>query len=85
MLGRPNIAAEGQLFVIACGADDAVEEVEPLLAAIGRRTTRFGTKASNSNLVKLSANFLFATVFESLGEAIDRITEIRVLDPYFYF
>jgi 3-hydroxyisobutyrate dehydrogenase-like beta-hydroxyacid dehydrogenase len=70
VLGRPNLAAEGQLFVVAAGADDAVDEVAPLLAVIGRQTTRFGTKASNANLVKLSANFLFATVFESLGEAI---------------
>jgi 3-hydroxyisobutyrate dehydrogenase-like beta-hydroxyacid dehydrogenase len=78
VLGRPNLAAEGQLFVIAAGADDAVDEVAPLLASIGRQTTRFGTKASNSNLVKLSANFLFATVFESLGEAIALIDRAKI-------
>jgi 3-hydroxyisobutyrate dehydrogenase-like beta-hydroxyacid dehydrogenase len=70
VLGRPDRAAEGQLFVIAAGATDALAEVKPLLAAVGQSTTTFGDKASQANLVKLSANFLIATVFESLGEAI---------------
>jgi 3-hydroxyisobutyrate dehydrogenase-like beta-hydroxyacid dehydrogenase len=70
VLGRPDRAAQGQLFVIAAGPDEAVARIEPLLAAVGEGTTRFGDKPSNANLVKLGANFLFATVFESLGEAI---------------
>jgi 3-hydroxyisobutyrate dehydrogenase-like beta-hydroxyacid dehydrogenase len=70
VLGRPNLAAEGQLFVVAAGADEALNAVGPLLSAIGRQTTRFGTKPSNANMVKLSVNFLFASVMESLGEAV---------------
>jgi 3-hydroxyisobutyrate dehydrogenase-like beta-hydroxyacid dehydrogenase len=70
VLGRPNLAAEGQLFVIAAGADEAVNAVAPLLSAVGRQTTRFGIKPSNANMVKLSVNFLFASVMESLGEAV---------------
>lgn len=70
VLGRPDRAAEGQLFVIAAGAPDAVAEVSPILDSIGQRTVSFGERASDANLVKLSANFLFATVFESLGEAV---------------
>jgi 3-hydroxyisobutyrate dehydrogenase-like beta-hydroxyacid dehydrogenase len=70
VLGRPNLAAEGQLFVIAAGADEAVNAVAPLLSAVGRQTTRFGVKPSNANMVKLSVNFLFASVMESLGEAV---------------
>jgi 3-hydroxyisobutyrate dehydrogenase-like beta-hydroxyacid dehydrogenase len=70
VLGRPNLAAEGQLFVIAAGADEAVNAVAPLLSAVGRQTTCFGIKPSNANMVKLSVNFLFASVMESLGEAV---------------
>jgi 3-hydroxyisobutyrate dehydrogenase-like beta-hydroxyacid dehydrogenase len=70
VLGRPNLAAEGQLFVVAAGADAAIDEIAPLLDAIGRQTTRFGTQPSNANMVKLSVNFLFASVMESLGEAV---------------
>lgn len=75
VLGRPNLAAEGQLFVIAAGADETVEEVAPLLSAIGRRTTRFGIEPSNANMVKLSVNFLFASVMESVGEAVALIAK----------
>jgi 3-hydroxyisobutyrate dehydrogenase-like beta-hydroxyacid dehydrogenase len=70
VLGRPNLAAEGQLFVVAAGADATVDEIAPLLDAIGRQTTRFGSPPSNANMVKLSVNFLFACVMESLGEAV---------------
>src|SRR5215207_297307 len=75
VLGRPNLAAEGQLFVIVGGADGAVDDVAPLLDAIGRQTTRFGTRPSNANIVKLSVNFLFASVMESLGEAVALIAK----------
>jgi 3-hydroxyisobutyrate dehydrogenase-like beta-hydroxyacid dehydrogenase len=70
VLGRPDRAAQGQLFVIAAGAPDALADAAQLLDAIGQGTTQFGEEASNANLVKLSANFLFATVIESLGEAV---------------
>jgi 3-hydroxyisobutyrate dehydrogenase-like beta-hydroxyacid dehydrogenase len=70
VLGRPNLAADGQLFVVAAGADAALDQVAPLLDAIGRRTIRFGSAPSKANMVKLSVNFLFACVMESLGEAV---------------
>jgi 3-hydroxyisobutyrate dehydrogenase-like beta-hydroxyacid dehydrogenase len=75
VLGRPDRAAEGQLFVIAAGAPDALSDARPLLGAVGQGTTEFGDRPSNANLVKLSANFLFATVFESLGEAVALIAK----------
>ncbi|HEX3678065.1 MAG TPA: NAD(P)-dependent oxidoreductase [Sphingomicrobium sp.] len=75
VLGRPDRAAEGQLFVIAAGAPDALKDVRPLLDAVGQGTTEFGDRPSNANLVKLSANFLLATVFESLGEAVALIAK----------
>jgi 3-hydroxyisobutyrate dehydrogenase-like beta-hydroxyacid dehydrogenase len=70
VLGRPDKAAAGELFVIAAGEPSALAQAQPLFDAIGQRTIGFGEAASNANLVKLSANFLIATVFEALGEAI---------------
>lgn len=70
VLGRPEFAAAGKLFVIAAGAPDALAQVAPLLHAIGQGTTEFGDTASAANLVKLAANFMTASVIESLGEAI---------------
>lgn len=70
VLGRPDAAAAGKLIVIAAGAPDAIAEVAPLLDAIGQSTTVFGDSPSAANLVKLAANFMTASVIESLGEAI---------------
>jgi 3-hydroxyisobutyrate dehydrogenase-like beta-hydroxyacid dehydrogenase len=78
VLGRPDRAAAGELTVIVAGPPDAVAEAKPLFEAIGQSTTAFGDRPSAANLVKLSANFLFATVFESLGEAIALIDRGRV-------
>ncbi len=75
VLGRPDRAAAGELFVITAGERDALNDVRPLLDAIGQGMTEFGDRPSNANLVKLSANFLFATVFESLGEAVALIAK----------
>lgn len=70
VLGRPDVAAKGELFILAGGAPDAVAAAAPLLDAMGKQTIPFGDRAADANLVKLSVNFLIATVFESLGEAI---------------
>jgi 3-hydroxyisobutyrate dehydrogenase-like beta-hydroxyacid dehydrogenase len=70
VFGRPEAAAAGKLFVVAGGASDAVDACMPLFQAIGQSTFRVGDKSQDANLVKLSGNFLFASVIESLGEAI---------------
>lgn len=70
VLGRPDRAAAGELFVLAAGSPDALAKAAPLFDAIGQRTILFGDRPSDATLVKLSANFLIATVFEALGEAI---------------
>jgi 3-hydroxyisobutyrate dehydrogenase-like beta-hydroxyacid dehydrogenase len=70
VFGRPDVAAAGQLFVAAAGPPDAVAHSTPIFEAIGQRTFVVGEKASTANLVKLSGNFLIASVIESLGEAM---------------
>ena len=70
VFGRPDIAAAGQLFVVAAGAPDAVKSAAPLFDAIGKRTFVISETPKAANLVKLSGNFLIASVIESLGEAM---------------
>jgi len=78
VLGRPDVAAKGELFVVAAGAEDAVRDAAPLLDVIGKKTTHFGDQPSRANLVKLSSNFLLASVFESLGEAIALVSKAGI-------
>jgi 3-hydroxyisobutyrate dehydrogenase-like beta-hydroxyacid dehydrogenase len=70
VLGRPDVAAAGRLFVIAAGERRAVNAALPLFDAIGHKTFVVSEDPKAANLVKLSANFLMASVIESLGEAM---------------
>jgi 3-hydroxyisobutyrate dehydrogenase-like beta-hydroxyacid dehydrogenase len=70
VFGRPEAAAAAQLFIVAAGARAAVDDCTPLLTAMGQKVFYLGTDPAAANLVKLSGNFLIASVIESLGEAI---------------
>ena len=56
--------------MIAAGDKEAVEDVAPVLDAIGKKTFVISDTPKTANLVKLSGNFLVASVIESLGEAV---------------
>lgn len=75
VFGRPEAAAAAELVVVAGGEPDAVEAARPLLTAIGRKLFILGHAPQAANLVKLSGNFLNASVIESLGEAFALITK----------
>jgi 3-hydroxyisobutyrate dehydrogenase-like beta-hydroxyacid dehydrogenase len=70
VFGRPDQAAAGRLYVVAAGAEDALETAGPLLDAVAQRTFSVSLKPEAANLIKLSGNFLTASVIESLGEAM---------------
>ena len=78
VFGRPDVAAAGDLSVIAGGAKDTILEVTPILNAIGKKTFVISDKPKAANLVKLSGNFLIASVIESLGEAVALIAKVGV-------
>jgi 3-hydroxyisobutyrate dehydrogenase-like beta-hydroxyacid dehydrogenase len=83
VFGRPEAAAAAKLFVVAAGAPDAVAIVSPLLEAVGQRTFVLSEQPESANLVKLSGNFLIATVIEALGEAIALVGKGGI-DPHEY-
>src|SRR4029077_20298383 len=70
VFGRPEMAAAAKLFIVAAGAPDAVDACLPLFAAMGQKTFPIGDQPKAANLVKLTGNFLIATVIEGLGEAM---------------
>ena len=70
VFGRPDMAAAAKLFIVAAGEPAAVDACKPLFDALGQKTSTIGAEPSAANLVKLTANFLQASVIESLGEAI---------------
>jgi 3-hydroxyisobutyrate dehydrogenase-like beta-hydroxyacid dehydrogenase len=78
VFGRPEAAAAGKLFVVAGGDAAAIRKAAPLLEAIGQNTSIVSDTPSAASLVKLSGNFLGASVIESLGEALTLIAKAGV-------
>ncbi|ARU31924.1 6-phosphogluconate dehydrogenase [Sulfuriferula sp. AH1] len=70
VFGRPDAAAAGKLFMVAAGKHELIAKIQPLLDVFGQRTFIMSDAPEKANLVKLSGNFLIATVIESLGEAM---------------
>ncbi|WP_413186146.1 NAD(P)-dependent oxidoreductase [Paraburkholderia sacchari] len=69
VLGRPDVAAAAKLTIIAAGAAEAIDRVQPLFDAIGQKTWRIGALPQQANVMKLAANFMLAAAVEALGEA----------------
>ena len=83
VFGRPEAAAAAKLYVVAAGSEDALAQSEPLFKVIGQRTFVVGENAPAANVVKLSGNFLIASVIESLGEAFALVRKYDI-DPQEY-
>ena len=75
VFGRPEAAAAAKLFVVAAGDAAALADCAPLFEAVGQRTFVLGDKPAAANLVKLSGNFLIASVIETLGEAMALVSK----------
>jgi len=69
VFGRPDAAAQRQLWIVAGGPSDALERCAPLFAAIGQGTFRFA-RPPHANLMKLVGNLTIASLIETLGEVL---------------
>ena len=83
VFGRPEAAAAAQLFIVVAGARSAFDDYAGLLGAMGQKLFYLGLEPTAANLVKLSGNFLIASVIESLGEAMALIGKAGI-DPRTY-
>lgn len=70
VFGRPEAADAAKLYVVPAGPRETVQSLQPLFDAVGQRTYYMGEDPAAANVVKLSGNFLIASMIESLAEAI---------------
>ena len=80
VFGRPNIAADGKLWLAIAGDSAVIDEVLPLLASISRGYTIVGTRPSQANAVKVAGNFMITSIIASLSEAFT-VAESHGIDP----
>lgn len=83
IFGRPDAAAAAKLVVVVSGSAGAVEACQPLLEAVGRAIFNMGDDPGAANVVKITGNFLIASVIESLGESIALVRK-HGIDPSQY-
>jgi len=69
VLGRPEVAARGELNVMVAGAAEAVAAVRPLIETFAKTIWPLGEAAQQANVVKIAANFMIASAIEAMAEA----------------
>jgi 3-hydroxyisobutyrate dehydrogenase len=80
VLGSKQPAANGELVVMASGPDRAREPLEPVFAAVGRKTMWVGPAGSASAL-KVVTNSWLVTVVEGIAETI-ALAQGAGVDPH---
>ncbi|NYH16727.1 NAD(P)-dependent oxidoreductase [Paraburkholderia bryophila] len=84
VLGRPDVAAKGELNVLAGGAPHALTKVGPLLEVISKRVWDMGAHAPAANAAKIACNMMITMAIEAMAEAVV-LTEANGLarEPFF--
>jgi 3-hydroxyisobutyrate dehydrogenase-like beta-hydroxyacid dehydrogenase len=78
VLGRPEVAAQGQLGLVPAGPPDAVERCRPLFEVIGRRVIEAGERPEGATAVKLAHNFVLGAAIETMGEAFALVRKYAI-------
>lgn len=84
VLGRPDVAATGQLGIVAAGPEEAVNRCKPLFQVIGKHTFPGGTKPEGANAIKLATNFVLGCAIEAMGEGFSLVRKYGVDPQVFY-
>jgi 3-hydroxyisobutyrate dehydrogenase-like beta-hydroxyacid dehydrogenase len=69
VFGRPNVAMQGRLWVVAAGDGSTLEQVRTILDAIGRGVTIVGSEPQRAHAFKLGGNFMISAMVQTLSEA----------------
>jgi 3-hydroxyisobutyrate dehydrogenase-like beta-hydroxyacid dehydrogenase len=84
VLGRPDMAATGQVSIVAGGPSQAVKKCEPLFSVIGRRTFQCGDKAEHASITKLANNFMLGCAIGAMAEGFSLTRKFGVVPQTFY-
>jgi 3-hydroxyisobutyrate dehydrogenase-like beta-hydroxyacid dehydrogenase len=70
VMGRPEVAAAGRLWILGAGPAAAEERARALLASMSRGVSWLGEDPGLANVAKVSFNFLLFSIVEAVGEAL---------------
>ncbi len=75
VLGRPPVAAAGELNILAGGAADAIAAAAPYLDVLGKRTWIVGDEPRTANLVKIAVNYNLIHALQALAESVTLVEQ----------
>ena len=68
VFGRPNVAAEGRLWIAVAGAEAAVAKARPALEPLSRGITVVGSEPRQAHALKLGGNLMITSMVQTLSE-----------------
>jgi 3-hydroxyisobutyrate dehydrogenase-like beta-hydroxyacid dehydrogenase len=80
VFGRPNVAEEGKLWIVAAGSAGNIERARPILEPLSRGISIVGKEPRQAHALKLGGNFLISAMIHSLSEGFV-FAESQGLDP----
>jgi 3-hydroxyisobutyrate dehydrogenase-like beta-hydroxyacid dehydrogenase len=80
VFGRPNVAAEGRLWIVAAGEEGALAKARPLLETLSRGITVVGAEPRQAHAMKLGGNFLISAMIQGLCDGCV-YAESQGIDP----
>jgi len=69
VFGRPDVAAAGNLQLVAAGKPDALITVQPLLERLAAKVWPMGDDPLRASIVKIAGNFMIGAAIEAMAEA----------------
>jgi 3-hydroxyisobutyrate dehydrogenase-like beta-hydroxyacid dehydrogenase len=84
VLGRPDLAAAGQLGIVTGGPADAVGRCSPLLELIGRRTFHAGDLPEAATAIKLANNLVLGCAMVAMAEGFSLVRKYGVATQVLY-
>jgi 3-hydroxyisobutyrate dehydrogenase-like beta-hydroxyacid dehydrogenase len=70
VLGRPDVAAKGELNILAAGMPAALDKVKPALEVIGKRIWNMGEAPPTAHAAKIACNMMITMAIEAMAEAV---------------
>lgn len=84
VLGRPDLAAEGRLGIIAAGDSAAIERCTPLLHLMGRRIFPAGNRPAAATAIKLANNHLLGCALVAMAEGFSFVAKHGIAAQTFH-
>jgi 3-hydroxyisobutyrate dehydrogenase-like beta-hydroxyacid dehydrogenase len=84
VLGRPDLAASGQLGIVAAGSPDALRRCQPLFEVIGRRVFHAGAEPEAATVVKLANNLVLGCAMIAMAEGFSLVRKYAVEPQVLY-